>query len=85
MRPTREFLPDVLPAAPSAAPMLPLVEWAALPPAARVADRLVEMRIAASEVRAELERKETAALAWIVPEIDGVLERIDQLLQRLAS
>jgi hypothetical protein len=65
--------------------MLPLVEWEALPPAARIADRLVEMLIVASEVRAELERKEAAPLAWIVPEIDGVFDQIDRLLQRLAS
>ncbi|MEO8381633.1 MAG: hypothetical protein ABI779_18370 [Acidobacteriota bacterium] len=43
------------------------------------------MLTAASELRVELERKEAAPLAWIVPEIDGVIERIDNLLQRLAS
>ncbi|MEO8382685.1 MAG: hypothetical protein ABI779_23710 [Acidobacteriota bacterium] len=72
-------------AAPPAMAALPLAEWAALPLAVRLADKLLEVLIIASEVRAELECEEAAPVGWIVPEIDDVIERIDGALQRLAS
>jgi len=56
-----------------------------LPLSVRISERLGDMLTAASELRVELEREEAAPLAWIVPEIDGVIGRIDNLLQRLAS
>jgi hypothetical protein len=70
---------------PVATAALPLTEWHALPLVVRVGDKLVEALIVASEVRAELDGEEGRALAWIVPEIDDMLERIDAALRRLAS
>jgi hypothetical protein len=81
----KRFLGDAGHTARRAMPLLPMVEWAALPLTARLADKFVEMLIAASEVRAELEQQEAAPLAWIAPEIEEVLERIDAALQRVSS
>jgi hypothetical protein len=64
---------------------LSFAEWAALPLAIRVTDRLVRILVTASEIRAELEGDEAEPVAWIAPELDDVLERVDDLLQRLAS
>jgi hypothetical protein len=79
------FLEDVERSASPVLPALALSEWDALPLPVRVADRLAEALIAASEIRAALNSAEASSLAWIVPEIDDVLERIDGALQRLAS
>lgn len=65
--------------------ILSMAEWAALPLAMRISDRLVDVLVTASELRAELEGEEATPVAWIAPEIDEVLERVDELLQRLAS
>ena len=60
-------------------------EWQSLPVSTRIAERLVEILILASELRAELERQEAAPLLWMAPEIERVLEQTDEALQRLAS
>ncbi|MGZ5441677.1 MAG: hypothetical protein ACXW5U_26025 [Thermoanaerobaculia bacterium] len=72
-------------AAPPAMSMLPPPEWAALPMTVRVADHLVQALVIASEIRADLGCEEAAPLAWVVPEIDDMVDQIDRLLQRLAS
>lgn len=85
MRDEKRFLADVARAGPPAVPMLSRADWEALPLAARVCDRLVEILMLASELRAELEAEEALPLLWMAPEIERVLERTDDALQRLAS
>ncbi len=51
----------------------------------RMSDRLVDILVAASEIRAELESEEARPLPWIAAELDDVLARVDELLRRLAS
>lgn len=64
---------------------LSLAEWDALPVSTRIGERVVEILILASEIRAELQHDEAAGLRWIAPDIDAVFHETDALLQRLAS
>lgn len=84
MRLPRESLADVLLALEPGGERPCWHGQGSLPLSVRISERLGDVLIATSELRVELEREE-AAPAWIVPEIDGVIERIDNLLQRLAS
>lgn len=59
--------------------------WEALPLTARISDQLVEILLAAHEIRAELDGEEGVALRSIVPDIESVLQRVEEVLQRLVS
>lgn len=82
----KDFSGDLTP--PTERPVVvpvPLGSFDALSLSVRVADRLAEILVIASELRAELETREAALLKWIAPEIDAVLEETGALLDRLAS
>lgn len=73
---------------PAGAPLplrISLADWEALPLSTRVGERLVDVLILATELRADLENEQAAELAWIVPTVDSVLAEADALLKRLAS
>jgi len=59
--------------------------WEALPLTTRISDQLVEILLAAHEIRAELDGEEGVALRWIAPDIESVIQRVEEVLQRLAS
>jgi hypothetical protein len=69
----------------SAEVTLSRAQWEALPISARVSDRIVEILVLATEIRAELETDHGAPLRWLVPEIERVMTDADELLRRLAS
>jgi hypothetical protein len=82
----KDFWGDLM--APTERPVVvavPLGSFDALPLSVRVADRLAEILVIASELRAELEMREAALLKWIAPDVDTVLEETGALLDRLAS
>lgn len=81
----KRFLDALARAEVSDMPVLPSADWEALPLATRVSDRLVEILILASEIRAELETAAAAPLLWIAPDIERALEQTDEALRRLAS
>jgi hypothetical protein len=56
-----------------------------LPVGMRISERLVDVLLLASELRADLAAPEAAPLAWIAPIIDNVLAETDSLLKRLSS
>jgi hypothetical protein len=60
-------------------------QWETLPISARVSDRIVDILLLASEIRAELETGEATPLRWLVPEIERVIVEADELLRLLAS
>jgi hypothetical protein len=64
---------------------VPPADWDALPLPVRIADRLAEALLLASELRADLCRAEAEGLRWIAPEMDEILLRLDRALQRFAS
>jgi hypothetical protein len=70
---------------PPAEAVLSWLEWQWLPVSTRISERLGEILILASEIRAELQSDVAALLTWMVPEIERVVERTDEALQRLAS
>jgi hypothetical protein len=57
----------------------------ALPISAHIADRLTRMLILTAEIQADLETDAGAPLRWLQSDIDRLAERLDALLQRLAS
>ena len=81
----RKILEESAQVAAPPVPALSFAEWAALPLAMRVSDRLVDILIAASEIQGELQSQEATPLAWISPELDDVLQQVDEVLRRLAS
>ena len=65
---------------------LSLATWEALPVSARIGDRLSDILIAATELRAELQAEGGITdLACITAVIDDVSAKVEMLLRRLAS
>jgi hypothetical protein len=56
-----------------------------LPMTAHIADRLSRMLVLTAEIQADLKTDAGAPLRWLRCDIDHLAERIDALLQRLAS
>ena len=59
--------------------------WEALPVSSRVSERLGDVLVLATELRAELEHQDAAPLAWILPVVEGVIASTDTALKRLSS
>jgi hypothetical protein len=56
-----------------------------LPVSVRVADRLSEILIVGNALRIDLETEEAAPLRWVIAEIDRVLAKTGDVLNRLVS
>lgn len=64
---------------------LPLHTWSALPVLVRVQDRLAEILMLVDDLHDELNEETAGALRWVDVEVEAIGEKVETLLDRLAS